>query len=142
MIFRIYLVELESCKAIYKISKLSILAWGKYTRSNPDLNPPTIVSDPHKIGQKSKKVAEKFSVAEEQSSDVFIPCVHSHVERLDTLQDVEFDVHFEKSLFCSKSLSCIDQIVVDSSISFEYTIEYFFTQSKSGSHLIHALDQL
>lgn len=70
------------------------MASRNYTRSNPDLNPPTIVNDPHKIGWKSKKVAEKFSIVEEQLSESFIPRIHSLPERLDTLQDIEFDVHF------------------------------------------------
>ena len=99
---------MESCKEIYKISKLDILASRKYTRSNPDPNPPTIVSDAHKIGRKSKKSVEKSSLAGEKSSEDFIPHVNSLLERLDTSQDIEFDVNFEQSLFHSKSLSWID----------------------------------
>jgi len=58
------------------------------------------------------------------------------------LQDIEFDVHFEQSLFRSKYLSWIDQIVVDPFISLDNPVEDLFTQSKLGSQLIHALDKL
>lgn len=118
----------------------------RYTRSNPNLNPPFIVDDPHRIGKKPRKFIDKFNATKEQltekTSEVFIPHVHSLPERLDTLQDIEFDIHFEKSLFRNKSLSWLGQIVFDSSISLENLVEDFFTQTKSGSQLIHALDQL
>lgn len=131
---------MESCKAIYEISKLDILDSRKYTRSNPDLSPPTIGIYPHKIGQKYKKSTKKFSLAEEQSSEDFIPRVNSLPGRLNTLQGIEFDVNLKQSLFRSKSLSWIDQIVVDSSIYFDNPIEDLFQQGKSRSHLIHTLD--
>ena len=121
---------MESCKAIYKISKLDILVSRKYTRSNLDLNPPTIVNDAHKIGRKYKKVVEKSSLAGEQSSGDFIPRVNSLPGRFDTLQDIEFDVNFEQSLFRSKSLSWIDQTVVDSSISLYNLVKDLFSHKK------------
>lgn len=131
---------MESCKTIYKISKLDILSSRKYSGSNLDPNPPTIISDPHKIWRKSKKAVEKFSLAEEQSSDDFIPRVNSLLGTLDTLKDIESDVNFEQILFHSKYLSWINQIVVDSSISFDNPIEDLFPQSELGSQLIHTLD--
>ena len=133
---------MESYKSIYKIPKSNILASQRYTKSNPDPNPPTIISDPHKIGQISKNVVGKLSLAKVKSSEDFIPRVHSFSERLDSLQDIEFDVHFEQSLFCSKSLSWIDKTVVDSSVPLYNPIEDLFSHNKSGSQLVHTLDHL
>lgn len=62
--------------------------------------------------------------------------------RLDTSQDIEFDVNFEKSLFHSKYLSWIDQTIVDSSLSLYNLVEDLFLQNKLGSQLIHTFDQL
>lgn len=58
------------------------------------------------------------------------------------MQDIEFDIDFEQSLFRSKYLSWIDQTVVDSSISFYNPVEDLFSHNKSGSQLIHTLDHL
>ena len=109
------------------------MASRKYTRSNLDPNPPTIVNDTYKIGRKYKKAAEKSSLAQEQSNEDFIPQVNSLLGRLETLQDIEFDIKFEQSLFHSKSLSWIDYTVVDSSISLHNPIEDLFSHNRSGS---------
>ena len=58
------------------------------------------------------------------------------------MQDIEFDINFEQSLFHSKYLSWIDQIVVDSSISLYNPVEDLFSHNKSGSQLIHTIDHL
>jgi len=49
------------------------MASRKYTTSNLDPDPPTIVGDPHKSERKYKKAVEKSSLVGEQSSEDFIP---------------------------------------------------------------------
>ena len=89
--------------------KLDILASRKYTRSNPDPNPPTIVSDPQSIGRKAKAIVETSSSVRNQAEICSIPRAHSFLEGLENLQDIELDKNFEHSLFRSKSLSWINE---------------------------------
>src|SRR5699024_4120395 len=89
--------------------------------------------------KKSRKSTEKFNAPKgqltEQSIEVSIPRVHSHPERLYTLQDIEFDINFEQSLFHSKSLSWLDQIVFDSSISLDNPAEDFLPKVNQDDSL-------
>ena len=62
--FRVYSkVELKILLSENWFLKLAILASRRYTRSNPDLNPPTIVSDPQNIEKKAKFVVETSTLA-------------------------------------------------------------------------------
>ena len=126
--------------------KLDILASRRYTRSNPDPNPPTIFSDPQNIGRKAKSVVETSSIAENQSERSSIPRANSFPGKLENLQDIEFDINFEQILFRSKSLSWIDETVFDYSISFHNPVEDRFSHSQSssqsGSQLLQVLKDL
>lgn len=65
-----------------------------------------------------------------------IPHVNSLPGRLDTLQDIKFHVNFEQSLFHSKYLSCIDQIVVDSSVYFDNPLKTRFHKVQQGHNFL------
>ena len=77
-----------------------------YTRSNPDPQPIVIVDNPDRIGKKIKRVEDlgnKFSLVKENS----LP------KHLSSLQDIEFDINFEQSLFRTKSESDLQINVID-----------------------------
>jgi hypothetical protein len=111
------------------VLKLDILASLIYTRSNPNTNPPIIVSDHQNIGRKSKVVFKTSSLVGNQSEGISIPKAHSFPKGLENLQDIDFDINFEQSLFCSKYLSWIDEKFVDSSISLHNPVEDQFSHS-------------
>ena len=77
-----------------------------YTRSNPDLEPVVIVDIPDRVLKKNKKLeslGNKNSLIKENS----LP------NKLSSLQDIEFDLAFEKSLFKTKSKSDISNSIID-----------------------------
>ena len=77
-----------------------------YTKSNPDLNPATIVDDPNRILRKPKKV-------ETQTSSSQTIKANSLPEESSTLEEIIFDLSFDLSLFRTKSENEIDETMLD-----------------------------
>jgi len=77
-----------------------------HTRSNLDPEPPNILDDPEKI-------LRKIRLAESQGSNSPLSRENSLPENLNTIQDIQFDLPFEHSLFKTKYESCVDQTVID-----------------------------
>ena len=91
-----------------------------YTRSHPDPKTPEIVDDPQRIGRRtkdtSKKSVKQISSSKGLGSNNPIPISQSLPVKIEALQDIEFDLKFEQSLFRRKSLNWEDTIVLDQSI--------------------------
>jgi len=85
---------LELLKCFIKQLKIKILAPKRthYTRANPDPNPATIVDDPKRILRKPKGV-------ETQGSSIQLIQENSLPKELSSLEDIQFDLSFELSLF-------------------------------------------
>jgi len=67
-----------------------------YTRAHPDPNPATIIDDLDRILRKLKKV-------ETQGSSSQLIKENSLPKELSSLEDIQFDLSFELSLFRTKS---------------------------------------
>ena len=65
------------------------------------------MDDPQRIGKRAKdtsqKPVKKIGSSESHGSNSPLPRAQSFPNKLETLQDIEFDLKFEKSLFRSKS---------------------------------------
>ena len=77
-----------------------------YTRSHPNPKPLVIVDDPEKSLRRS-------SILKSQGSNNPPHRADSLPKDFSTLQDIEFDLPFEHSLFITKSTNSVDQKVVD-----------------------------
>ena len=88
--------------------KTVILASRKvyYNRSNPNSKPVIIVDNPDQIGKKKKQL-ENLEV------EVSLKRVNSLPQELVSLQDIDFDLKFEHSLFRIKSESDLKITVLD-----------------------------
>lgn len=71
-----------------------------YSRANPDPKPPKIVDN-------LEKFLRKKSLTESQASDNPLPKLNYLPEILVTVEDLEFDLAFEHSLFHTKSDSFV-----------------------------------
>ena len=103
--------------------KTIILASRKvyYTRSNPDPKPVVIVENPDRIGKKKKQL-ENLEV------EVLLKRVNSLPQDLVSLQDIDFDLKFENSLFRSQSKSDLKTTFLDPVfISFLNTKQKYIT---------------
>jgi hypothetical protein len=80
-----------------------------HTRSHPDPEPVTIVDNPEKL-------LRKRNIVEGQGSNSPLHRATSLPEKLVTIQDIEFDLPFEQSLFRTKSDSFVNEIVLDQTI--------------------------
>ena len=76
-----------------------------YTRSNPDPKLVVIVDNPDRIGKKKQR--------EDLDAKVSLLRVNSLPQKVVSLQDIEFDLEFEHSLFRNKSESDLNNIVID-----------------------------
>ena len=76
-----------------------------HTKSHPD-------PEPVKVVDKPEKLFEKISTAESQGSSSTLPRATSLPEKLFIIQDINFDLPFEHSLFKTKSDSFGDEIVL------------------------------
>ena len=77
-----------------------------YTRSNLDPKPVVIVDDLDQIGKKKKQT-------ENLEAEISLIRVISLPSELESLQDIDFDLKFEHSLFQSKSENDLKTTVVD-----------------------------
>ena len=77
-----------------------------YTRSNPDPKPSIIVDNLDRIGKKTKQI-------EDLDAKVSLIRANSLPQELVSLQDIEFDLKFEHSLFRRKSESDLKTVVLD-----------------------------
>lgn len=80
-----------------------------YTRAHPDPKPPKVVDNPQKL-------IRKRSLTESQESNNPLPRVNSLLESFSTVEDIEFDLPFEHSLFHTKVDTFVPNIVFDESI--------------------------
>ena len=76
-------------------------------------NPQRIGKGDKGTSQKSVKQISSFKI---QGSDSLLPRTQSFPSKLETLQDIKFDLNFEQSLFRRKSLNWADTLVIDQSI--------------------------
>ena len=76
-----------------------------YIRSNPDPKPAMIVYDPERITKKKKK--------KKLEDEISLKRVISLPSELESLQDIDFDLKFEHSLFKSKSENDLKTVVLD-----------------------------
>ena len=67
-----------------------------YTRSNPDPKPTVIVDNPDQIGKKKKQIVNL-------ETEVPLRKSNSLPKELVSLNDIDFDLKFEYSLFKTKS---------------------------------------
>ena len=88
--------------------KIVIIASRKsyYTRSNPDPKPVVIVDNPDRIGKKKKQT-------ENLEAEISLIRVNSLPSELVSLQNIDFDLKFEHSLFKSKYESDLKTVVLD-----------------------------
>ena len=77
-----------------------------YTRAHPNPQPSIIVDDPDRILGKPKKV-------ESQGSSSELINENSLPKELSSIQDIQFDLSFEHSLFLTKSKNSVHDIVID-----------------------------
>ena len=77
-----------------------------YTRSNSDPKPAIILDNPDQIGKKKKRI-------EDLEAEVSLKRVNSLPQELVSLQDIDFDLKFEHSLFRSQSKSDLYIVVLD-----------------------------
>jgi hypothetical protein len=80
-----------------------------HTRSHPDPEPVKVVDNPEKL-------IRKRSLAEIQGSSSPPPRETSLPEKFVTIQDIQFDLPFEHSLFRTKSDIFVDETVLDQAI--------------------------
>ena len=73
-----------------------------YARSHPNPKPAKVVDDPEKL-------IRKISLAESQGSSSPPLRETSLPEKFVTIQDIQFDLPFEHSLFTTKSESFVDE---------------------------------
>ena len=86
-------------------------------RSHPDPKPPEIVYDTQRIGRRTKDTSKK-SIKQIISSEILgsnnpLQRAQSLPVKLETLQDVDFQLKFEKILFRRKSLNWVGTIVLN-----------------------------
>lgn len=84
------------------------LAPKRYTKLNPNPNPPTIVDNPEKILRKLK-----FKPPESETSTSTLLRTTTLHAQLIALEDFSFDLNFEFSLFKSKSESSLSETLFD-----------------------------
>ncbi len=77
-----------------------------YTSAHPDPNSATIVDNLDKILRKNNKVESQESISQ-------LTKVDSLPKELSNLEDLQFDLSFEHSLFRAKSETSIHDIVID-----------------------------
>jgi hypothetical protein len=79
---------------------------GKYTRNNPEPNLTKLVDDLEKILRERKKKNNLSSPLLKRSTSL-------SEETIQTIEDLQFDLKFEHSLFRSKSDLDLRQVIVD-----------------------------
>ena len=119
----------------WKICKVHICCWNWtywLPKDIPDPTPIQILLLLLVILRKLEENLRLLLILLVQSEGSSIPRAHSIAKGLENLQDIKFDINFEKISFQSKSLSWIDETVVDSSISFHSPVEDQFSHSQLG----------
>ena len=77
-----------------------------YTRSHPNPKPATTIDDPEKLLRK-KNIVEGYGSHSPLHRSNSLP------EKLIAIQDLEFDISFEQSLFRTKSDSFVSDKILD-----------------------------
>jgi hypothetical protein len=96
-------------KYIYKKSKRNLAPKRAYNRSHPDPEPAIATDNPEQLLRKRTIVEGSISHSPLQRSPYF-------PEELVALQDLDFDILFEQSLFRTKSDSFVAETVLDPTI--------------------------
>lgn len=80
-----------------------------HMRDHPDLNPPNILYNPQKL-------IRKKSVMGSQGSNYPLPRANYFPESLLTIENIQFDLPFELSLFKTKCERFATEIAIDESV--------------------------
>jgi hypothetical protein len=106
-----------------------------HTRSHPDPKPVTIVDNP-------KKLIRKRNTVEGQGSSVPLQTATSLLDNLVTIQDIEFDLPFEKILFKTKLDSFVNEIVLDQTILQTRTPERLSPRKDFDKRILQEFEKL
>ena len=106
-----------------------------FTRSHPNPNPHAIVDNPEKILRKTPR-SENPTINKPLHKAISLP------ENLATLQDIQFNLHFEQSLFKTKSHSWIAQTVFDPSVLHQIPIGEASTSTQTEFQLLQHFESL
>jgi hypothetical protein len=106
-----------------------------YTRSHPNLEPATVVDDP-------KKLLRKKNILEGFGNHCPLHRSNSFLEKLVSIQDLEFDISFEKSLFRTKSDSFVSETMLDQTILQPRTPKILSPRTKFDEHFLQEFDKL
>jgi hypothetical protein len=106
-----------------------------HTRSHPDPEPAIAVDDPEKLLRK-KNTVEGFGSHSPLHRSTSLP------ENLVAIQDLEFDISFEKSLFRTKSDSFISETVLDQTILQPRTPEILSPREEFDQRFLQEFNKL
>jgi hypothetical protein len=116
--------------------KFKLLATKRiHTRYHPDLEP-TIAVDVLEKLLKKKNIVEGFGSHNPLHRSTSLP------EKLIIIQDLEFDISFEKILFRTKSDSFKCEIVLDQTILQPRTLEILSPRIEFDQHLLQEFNKL
>jgi hypothetical protein len=106
-----------------------------FTRSHPDLEPAIAIDNPEKI-------LRKKNVAEGSRSHSPLHRSPSLLKKLVALQDLEFDISFEQSLFRTKSASFVSETILDQTILHPRTPEIISPREDVDQKFLQEFDKL
>lgn len=117
-----------------------------YTRSHPNPKPHEIVDDPQRIGKRAKDTSQKsvkwISSSKSEGSNNPLPGAQYVPNKLETLQDINFDLKFEQIMFRSKSKNWADTLVIDQSILHPNSLKSMPSLTRSDQEIVQDFEIL